>query len=147
MQPNSYVQLWNYFWPWIQKWMKFAFIVNGSIFLQSYWVSDNVATLWQELGGFWQSPFMWRKWLKLRGFYFHHKRKSFKEYKKWFFAFFTIQRNINSAFLFQRWNWKEKDIINKKENFLQMHRRDIQTFWIEDPFTLFSNFLSKWYLY
>ena len=25
-----------------QKWMKFAFIVTGSIFLQSYWVSDNV---------------------------------------------------------------------------------------------------------
>ena len=25
-----------------EKWMKFAFIVTGSIFLQSYWVSDNV---------------------------------------------------------------------------------------------------------
>ena len=25
-----------------QKWMKFAFIVTGSIFLQSYWVLDNV---------------------------------------------------------------------------------------------------------
>ena len=29
-----------------QKWMKFAFTVTGSIFLQSYWVLDNVASHW-----------------------------------------------------------------------------------------------------
>ena len=47
MHPNSDVQLWNWFLTinsdsTHQKWMKFAFIVTGSIFLQSYWVSDNV---------------------------------------------------------------------------------------------------------
>ena len=47
MHPNSDVQLWNYFFninpnSTHQKWMKFIFIVTGSIFLQSYWVSDNV---------------------------------------------------------------------------------------------------------
>ena len=47
MHPNSDVQLWNQFLiinsdSTHQKWMKFAFIVTGSIFLQSYWVSDNV---------------------------------------------------------------------------------------------------------
>ena len=29
-----------------QKWMKFAFNVTCSIFLQSYWVSDNVIYFW-----------------------------------------------------------------------------------------------------
>ena len=47
MHPNSDVQLWNLFLTinsdfTHQKWMKFAFIVTGSIFLQSYWVLDNV---------------------------------------------------------------------------------------------------------
>ena len=47
MHPNSYVQLWNQFLTinsdsTHQKWMKFAFIVTGSIFLQSYWVLDRL---------------------------------------------------------------------------------------------------------
>ena len=47
MHPNSDVQLWNWFLTVNsdsinQQWMKFAFIVTGSIILQSYWVSDNV---------------------------------------------------------------------------------------------------------
>ena len=46
MHANSGVQLWNRFLTinsdsTHQKWMKFAFIVTGSSFLQSYWVSDN----------------------------------------------------------------------------------------------------------
>ena len=45
MHPNSDVQLWNWFLTinsdsTHQKWMKFVFIVTGSIFLQSYWVLD-----------------------------------------------------------------------------------------------------------
>ena len=47
MHPNSDVQLWNWFLTTNsdsthQKWMKFAFIDTCSIFLQSYWVSDNM---------------------------------------------------------------------------------------------------------
>ena len=47
MHPNSDVQLWNQFLiinsdSKHQEWMKFAFIVTGSIFLHSYWDSDNV---------------------------------------------------------------------------------------------------------
>ena len=50
MHANYDVQLWNQFLTinsdsTHQKWMKFAFIVTGSIFLQSYWVSDNVRKL------------------------------------------------------------------------------------------------------
>ena len=46
-QRHSDVQLWNYFLTinsdsTHQNWIKFAFIVTCSIFLQSYWVSDNV---------------------------------------------------------------------------------------------------------
>ena len=47
MHANSDVQLWNQFLvvnsdSTHQKWMKFTFIVTGSIFLQSQWVLDRV---------------------------------------------------------------------------------------------------------
>ena len=50
MHPNSDVQLWNWFLTinsdsTHQKWMKFASIVTGSIFLQSHQVSE----LWRNL--------------------------------------------------------------------------------------------------
>ena len=59
MHPNSDIQLWNYFLTinsdsTHQKWMKFAFIVTCSIFLQSYWVSDIVGCLWSGLSIFFQ---------------------------------------------------------------------------------------------
>ena len=51
MHPNSDVQLWNLFLTMNsdsthEKWIKFAFMVTGSIFLQSYWVSDNVMAVY-----------------------------------------------------------------------------------------------------
>ena len=78
---------------------------------------------------------------------FHHKRKSFKEYKKWFFAFFYNSKEYQLCLSFLKMKLKRKRYHKYERNFLEMHRSNIQTFWIEDPFTLFSNFLSIWYLY
>ena len=60
MFTNSDVQLWIEFLTINlnsanQEYMNFAFIVIGSIFLHSYWVSDNVLILWKVAVIEWQS--------------------------------------------------------------------------------------------
>ena len=60
MHPNSDVQLWNWFLTinsdsTHQKWMEFVFIVTCSIFLQSYWVPDNVILIFSNVVYYLQS--------------------------------------------------------------------------------------------